>query len=157
VGEKLKGRYNKTYDPKDISSLLLMGWSKNCNDTLKDGIYQLLLPGGLKLIDFTLIGALTGSVNGRVMYSAIRAKANLYFPSDNEFELRLKGFTLELNYFDGTQTNVDLSELYLELMSKDKKSAKDLKLFNELDEILKLNVEALIESFNYVISTDELD
>jgi hypothetical protein len=157
MGEKLEGRFNKLYDPKDISSLLIGGAARKCNDTLSKGQYQLIIPGGLKYVDLTIIGLISGYVKKRALTTQIKGDATLIFKSNNQYELKIKSLMLKINYMDGSETNVDLSEYYLYLKKKAKISKTQIKLFNDLDEILKINNQALTDSFNFIIQNEELN
>ena len=157
MGEKLIGRYNKSYDPKDISSLIIGGVPRHCNDTLLNGKYQLIIPGGLKFVDLTIIGYLSGSGKKRANISEIKGDAILIFKSNNDYELRIKSLFYHITHMDMSETNIDLSKYYLELKKKTKVSKNQAKLFNELDEILKHHNQALTESFQYIIENEELD
>lgn len=157
MGEKLKGRYNKSIDPKDISSLLIAGLPRHCKDTLSNGIYQLIIPGGIKFVDLTIIGLLSGSGKKRALMSEIKGDVTLIFKSNNQYELRIKSLIYRTTHMDMTETNIDLSKYYLELKKKTQVSKNQAKLFYELDEILKLNNQALTESIQYIIENQELD
>jgi hypothetical protein len=157
IGEKLKGKFNKAFDPKDISSLIIPGAVRSCTDTLSNGIYQLIIPGGLKFIDLTIAGRLSGSGKKRALLSVIKGDATLVFKSNNQYELKIKSLMLGINYMDGSETNIDLSKYYLELKKKTNISKNQARLFNDLDEILKLHNQALTESFQYIIENEELD
>jgi hypothetical protein len=158
MGEKLKGRFNKSLDPKEISNLGFEEYnSQSCNDTIA-GLYSFILPGGgLKLIDFTVLGRVTGSGKKRTLTNVIQGNALLIFKSNNQYELRIKSFMLQTTYMDMTESNIDLSKYYSELKKKTKVSKNQAKLFSDLDDCLKLNNQSLSESFQFIIENEELD
>jgi hypothetical protein len=157
LGEKLKGKYDKIYDPKDLVTLYFNPISGlNCVDTSKGG-FAFGIPKGTSLFDMTIIGLVSGMVQPKPYMSIIKAEAILICSSKNEYELRFKKFMLEQMYPDGSSSNINLSEYYLALKNKEKLNKKEVNLFLDLEYVLKISIEALWESFNFIIENDELD
>ena len=157
LGEKLKGKYDKIYDPKNMVTLaLLTSKGLPCVDTTI-GLFQFLIPKGTSLFDLTIIGMVSGMAKPKPYMSVIKAEAILICSSKNEYELKFKKFMLEQMYLDGSSSNTNLSEYYLALKNKEKLNKKEANLFLDLDNVLKISNEALWESFNFIIENDELD
>jgi hypothetical protein len=119
------------------------------------GVFQLIISGsGAKLIDFTIVGLLSGSVKKRALMNEVRAETEMIYTSKNSYSLRLKKFTLNITYMDMTNSVLDLSEYYLKLKEKNKISKAEVKLLIQIDEVIKILNSALKDSFKYVIDNE---
>ena len=58
---------------------------------------------------------------------------------------------------DGTSSIIDLSEYYLKLLKEKSLTEQQIKMFNELDYLVKACNQVVYESFNFVIKNEELD
>jgi hypothetical protein len=179
IREKLKGRYGKAYDNIDLVTFgaptqtqLYLEYLENgmdyqnylkkyqdklnsCTDTVKGGIFQLIIPGKLNLIDYTVLGAAMGTGKKKPFQTIIKSETQVNYISENELVIIFKKFWIEMTLFDGTQSNKDLSELYNDLKNKDKLSKSDSKIFTELNDVVNLTVDAITEQINWQIKMSD--
>lgn len=162
IKEKIKGRYDKIYDNE---SLVICGFSdkksnfnKNtCVDTTESGIFQFIIPNNLNYFDLTLIGGVKNIIKPKVIMSIVTAEPMLVFSSKNTVEFRLRKFNMEQTFVDGSKKSIDLSEYYTKLKEKEKISKKEISLFIELDEIIKITNQSFQESLKFNYENEELD
>jgi hypothetical protein len=179
IREKLKGRYGKAYDNLDLVTFggsaqtqLYLEYLENgmdyqnylkkyqdklksCTDTVKGGVFQLLIPGKLNLIDYTVLGVVMGTGKKKPFQTIIKSETQFNYISENELVIIFKKFWIEMTLFDGSQMNKDLSEIYLNLKNKDDLTKSDVKIFTELDEVLNLTVDAITEQINWQIKMSD--
>jgi hypothetical protein len=178
IREKLKGRYGKAYDNLNLVifqwprfNQLYYDWIENgmnnqdylrksqekqnsCTDTLKGGVFQLIIPGKLKFFDYTVLGVSMGTGKKKPSQTVIKAETQVNY-SENELVIIFKKFWIEMTLFDGSQMNKDLSEIYLNLKNKDDLTKSDVKIFTELDEVLNHTVDAITEQINWEIKMSD--
>jgi hypothetical protein len=162
IKEKIKGRYEKKYDNDNLVGVGFTDSKRNkknvsCVDTIESGNFTFTLPNSFNYFDFTLIGGVKNIIKPKVILSVISSEPMLVFTSKNSVELRLRKFKMEQHFIDGSQNSIDLSEYYLKLKEKEKISKKDINLFIELDEIIKITNQSFQESFRFNYENEEQD
>jgi hypothetical protein len=154
---KITGRYPKYYPWKIKFMTQTIENPHPCIDTLRYCSFGITIPEKSNYTDYTIIGSILNIGKKRFLWSEISAEPILIFTNDNQYELKFRKFIYKIYFTDGTISIIDLSEYYLKLLKEKSLTEQQIKMFNELDYLVKACNQVVYESFNFVIKNEELD